>query len=127
VREATVRGRLYDLPYGFPALVVPEEDVLTTGTTNYLADAEEQQHVVLDSREPSTRWDTVHGELMTFDDPEKRLPTLDALEGYVPGEEGLYERVLVPVEVAGESALAWTYRVMGITGVYMPGGSWPSH
>ena len=33
---------------------------------------------------------------MTFDDPENRLPALDALEGYVPGEEGLYERVLVP-------------------------------
>ena len=50
--------------------------------------------------------DTVHGELMTFDDPERRLITLDALEGYVPGEEGLYERVLVPVEIAGETVLA---------------------
>ena len=126
MREATVRGRLYDLSYGFPALVVPEEDVLTTGTTNYLADAEEQQHVVLDSRAPSTRWDTVYGELMTFDDPENRLPALDTLEGYVPSEEGLYERVLVPVEIAGELALAWTYRGTGITGVYLPGGSWPA-
>ena len=126
MREATIRGRLYELPYGFPALVVPEEDILATGTTNYLADAEEQQHVLLDSRGPSTRWDTVHGELMIFDDPEERLPALDALEGYVPGEEGLYERVLVPVEVAGEAVLAWTYRVMGITGVYLSGGGWPA-
>ena len=126
MREATIRGRLYELPYGFPALVVPEEDILATGTTNYLADAEEQQRVVLDSREPSTRWDTVHGELMIFDDPEERLAALDALEGYVPGEEGLYERVLVPVEVAGEAVLAWTYRVMGITGVYLSGGDWPA-
>ncbi len=47
MKEATVRGRLYNLHYGFPVLVVPEEDVLTTGTTNYLADAEEHQHVVL--------------------------------------------------------------------------------
>ena len=126
MREATVRGRLYDLPYGFPALVVPEEDILAAGTTNYLADAEEQQHVVLDSRAPSTRWDTVHGELMTFDDPEERLPALDALEGYVPGEEGLYERVLVPVEIADEVVLAWTYRIMRITGVYLSGGGWPA-
>ncbi len=126
MREATIRGRLYELPYGFPALVVPEEDILATGTTNYLADAEEQQHVVLDSRTPSTRWDTVHGELMTFDDPEERLPALDALEGYVPGEEGLYERVLVPVEVADESVLAWSYRIMRITGVYLSGGDWPA-
>ena len=126
MREATIRGRLYELPYGFPALVVPEEDILATGTTNYLADAEEQQHVVLDSRGSSTRWDTVYGELMIFDDPEERLAALDALEGYVPGEEGLYERVLVPVEAADESVLAWTYRVMRITGVYLSGGGWPA-
>jgi gamma-glutamylcyclotransferase (GGCT)/AIG2-like uncharacterized protein YtfP len=126
VREATIRGRLYELPYGFPALVVPDEDILATGSTNYLADAEEQQHVLLGSRGPSTRWDTVHGELMIFDDPEERLPALDALEGYVPGEEGLYERVLVPVEVADESVLAWTYRIMRITGVYLSGGDWPA-
>ena len=126
MREATIRGRLYELPYGFPALVVPEEDILATGTTNYLADAEEQQHVVLASKGPSTRWDTVHGELMIFDDPAERLAALDALEGYVPGEEGLYERVLVPVEVADEAVLAWTYSVMGITGDYLSGGGWPA-
>ena len=126
MREATIRGRLYELPNGFPALVVPEEDILATGTTNYLADAEEQRHVVLDSRGPSTRWDTVHGELMIFDDPEERLPALDALEGYVPGEEGLYERVLVPVEIAGETVLAWTYRMERAAGVYLPGGRWPA-
>jgi gamma-glutamylcyclotransferase (GGCT)/AIG2-like uncharacterized protein YtfP len=31
-REASVRGRLYDLPYGYPALVVPKGDVQATGT-----------------------------------------------------------------------------------------------
>jgi len=63
---------------------------------------------------------------MTFGDPEGRLITLDALEGYVPGEEGLYERVLVPVEVAGEAVLAWTYRMERAAGVYLPGGCWPA-
>lgn len=70
--------------------------------------------------------DTVHGELMSFDDPERRLITLDALEGYVPGEEGLYERVLVPAEIAGETVLAWTYRMERAAGVYLPGGRWPA-
>jgi len=70
--------------------------------------------------------DTVHGELMTFDEPERRLITLDALEGYVPGEEGLYERVLVPVEIAGETVLAWTYRMERAAGAYLPGGRWPA-
>ncbi len=125
VREATVRGRLYDLRYGFPALVVPEEDVLASGTTNYLADTE-KQHIVSSSRALLTRWDTVHGELMTFDDPEDRLPALDSLEGYAPDEESLYERVLIPVEVACEVILAWTYRGKKVNGVYLPGGSWPT-
>lgn len=63
---------------------------------------------------------------MTFDDPERRLIALDALEGYVPGEGGLYERVLVPVEVASEAVVAWTYRMERAAGVYLPGGRWPA-
>ena len=63
---------------------------------------------------------------MTFDDPERRLITLDTLEGDVPGEEGLYERVLVPVALAGEAVLAWTYRMERAAGVYLPGGRWPA-
>jgi gamma-glutamylcyclotransferase (GGCT)/AIG2-like uncharacterized protein YtfP len=121
-----VRGWLYDLPYGFPALVVPAESILATGTTDYLDDAEKQRRTISVPRTSLHARATVHGELMTFDDPEERLPALDSLEGYVPAEEGLYERVLVPVEVAGEDSLAWTYRGMGITGVYLPGGSWPA-
>ena len=39
VKEATARGRLYDLPFGFPALVVPKEDVRAEGTSDYPADA----------------------------------------------------------------------------------------
>jgi gamma-glutamylcyclotransferase (GGCT)/AIG2-like uncharacterized protein YtfP len=62
---------------------------------------------------------------MTFDDPERRLIALDALEGYAPGEEGLYERVLVPAEIAGEAVLAWTYRMVRAAGVNLPGGRWP--
>ncbi len=63
---------------------------------------------------------------MTFDDPEDRLPALDSLEGYAPGEESLYERVLIPVEVACEVILAWTYRGKKVNGAYLPGGSWPT-
>jgi gamma-glutamylcyclotransferase (GGCT)/AIG2-like uncharacterized protein YtfP len=63
---------------------------------------------------------------MTFDDPERRLTTFDALEGYVPGEGGLYERVLVPVEITGKTVLAWTYRMERAAGVYLSGGRWPA-
>lgn len=120
IEHATVRGRLYDLPYGFPALVVPEADVQGTGAIAY---APTEYHTLPGSGSPG--WDVVHGELMVFDDPERRLDALDVLEGYVPGEESLYERVLIPVAAAGEVVLAWAYRVEKATGVYLPGGRWP--
>lgn len=126
IRKATVRGRLYDLPYGFPALVVPESDVRATGTTDYLSDALMQYHASPQLGASSAKWDAVHGELITFKDPEERLAALDVLEGYAPGEESLYERALIPVEVAAEVVLAWAYRVERAAGVYLPDGYWPA-
>jgi gamma-glutamylcyclotransferase (GGCT)/AIG2-like uncharacterized protein YtfP len=126
IEEATVRGRLYNLPYGFPALVVPEERVFAIGTTDYPGDAGKQYFLSPPAKTLPSGWATVQGELMIFDDPEKRFVALDALEGYVPGEEGLYERVLIPVEVADEVILAWAYRVERVDGIYLPGGRWPA-
>ena len=125
-REATVRGRLYDLPYGFPALIIPREDVLITGTTDYLSDAEEGHHAEAVPQEPSPAWDKVHGELFTFGDPGGRLQALDGLEGFTPGEKGLYKRVLIPAMVpTGVVVPAWTYIIESESGSYLPGGRWP--
>ncbi|MCA1719309.1 MAG: gamma-glutamylcyclotransferase [Actinobacteria bacterium] len=128
MREATVRGRLYDLPFGFPALAVPKEDVQATGTGDYLFDARTRSHAQTGPQEVSPNWDMVYGELLTFDDPEKRLPGLDALEGFRPGESGLYRRVLVPATLAeaGTTVLAWTYAVDSTSGTYLPEGRWPA-
>ena len=41
VRDAQVRGRLYEGP-GFPLLEVPDEDILAYGTANHLADVATQ-------------------------------------------------------------------------------------
>ena len=127
-REATVRGRLYDLPYGYPALVVPKEDVQATGTGKYLSDAKTRSHAYTAPQELSRNWDAVYGELLTFDDPEKRLPDLDALEDFHPGDGGFYVRVLVPTTLAesGTTVLAWTYAVDFTSGTYLPEGRWPA-
>ena len=122
--EATVRGRLYDLPSGYPALVVPEEDVRATGTADPLEDASEQQLGHEGAHRPEGT--LVSGELLTFDDPEERLPALDRLEGYDPAGPSLYRRVLIPAETSGgEGVLAWAYVNEGTSGTYLPGGSWP--
>lgn len=127
VREATVRGRLYDLPFGLPALVVPKEDVRTTGTADYHADVEAQNHARTGTPVTSPNRDVIHGELMSFDDPEERLPTLDGLEGFRPGEKSFYGRVLVPATLAETGAIVpvWIYVVESASGVYLPGGCWP--
>lgn len=96
------------------------------GTMNYLADVDKQQGAVYPKVASAAGWDIVQGELMTFDDPVIRLPALDRLEGYVPGERGLYERVLITVDTDGEPALAWAYRIKRPTGTYLPDGLWPA-
>ncbi len=121
-----MRGQLYDLPSGYPALVVPEEDIRAVGTVDPIHDASEQQRF---ARAEVHRPDgtLVSGELFTFDDPEERLPALDRLEGFDPGRPSLYRRVLIPAETSGGAGvLAWAYVVEESSGVYLPDGRWPS-
>jgi gamma-glutamylcyclotransferase (GGCT)/AIG2-like uncharacterized protein YtfP len=129
VREATARGRLYDLPFGFPALVVPKKDVRAEGTSDYPADARESgpsPGVCIPIAHPG--WGVIHGEILTFGDPEERLPSIDGLEGYRPGEPSLYRRILIPAAASGaeQAVLAWAYAVGSASGVYLPGGRWPA-
>ena len=135
VQQATVRGRLYEGP-GYPILEVPEGDVLAQGTADPLADAATQARLsdrmrsglqqTPESAAKST-WDTVYGELFTFDDPRTRLPPIDRLEGFHPGGRCLYWRVLVPASVEGVRQLAWVYVVenLGIGRHRIVSGRWP--
>ena len=125
LEEAKARGWLYDLPSGYPALVVPEEDVRAVGTADPVSDASRQQTL---DRTGMRRPDgpRVSGELFTFDDPEVRLPALDRLEGFDPTGPSPYRRVLIPVETSGGAVvLAWAYVVEKSSGIYLPGGRWP--
>jgi gamma-glutamylcyclotransferase (GGCT)/AIG2-like uncharacterized protein YtfP len=58
---------------------------------------------------PGGRWGPVYGELLTFDDPETRLPAIDRLEGFLPDGPSLYRRVLVPASTRGQRVLVWLY------------------
>jgi gamma-glutamylcyclotransferase (GGCT)/AIG2-like uncharacterized protein YtfP len=126
VEEAMVRGELYDLPFGYPALVVPEESIHAVGTADPNRDVEEQQRFGRE-RVPSLDGPRVCGELFGFDDPESRLPPIDRLEGFDPADTSThYRRVLLPVETSqGSGVMAWAYVVAESSGAYLPGGSWP--
>ena len=122
VEDAVVRGRLFETSSSIPVLQVPEEDILAVGTTNPLADVATQGHVAarMSNPEPTpdrlpnkgtgAPWGPVYGELLAFDDPENCLPAIDRLEGFHPGSQSLYSRVLVPVCMDRERRLtAWAY------------------
>jgi gamma-glutamylcyclotransferase (GGCT)/AIG2-like uncharacterized protein YtfP len=121
VEDALVRGRLFETSSGIPVLQVPEEDILAVGTTKPLADVATQAHVTarMPSPEPTpdrlpkkgtgAPWAPVYGELLTFDDPETRLPSIDRLEGFHPGCPCLYRRVLVSAQANGTELPAWLY------------------
>jgi len=101
VEETVIRGRLRWLSPGIPMLDVPPEDILAVGSTNYLADAALQARLTAELAEQPSRpeppgaWDLIPAEVFTFDDPERRMPPLDRLEGFRPGARSLYGRVLV--------------------------------
>jgi len=141
VEDAVVRGCLFETPSGIPVLQVPEEDILAVGSTDPLADVATQAHVAarMSNPEPTpdrhqenstgAPWGPVYGELLTFDDPETRLPAIDRLEGFHPGGPCLYRRVLVPVQINGGVLPAWLY-VVDVTGnrglTPLPSGKWRS-
>jgi gamma-glutamylcyclotransferase (GGCT)/AIG2-like uncharacterized protein YtfP len=126
VEEGAVRGDLYDVHLGYPALVVPEESIYAFGTGDFTRDAEEQWRFGR-GPVPSLHGPRVLGEIFAFDDPESRLPALDRLEGFDPTDASShYRRVLLPVERhEGPSLLAWAYAVKESSGTYLPEGKWP--
>ncbi len=112
IEPATTWGRLYHLPAGFPALEVPAISILAHGTADPLADTRTQNTVELAENamtRPEGNWDLVHGELMTFTNPDFDLPPIDRLEAFDPNGRCVYTRVLVAVESSNLIRPVWLY------------------
>jgi gamma-glutamylcyclotransferase (GGCT)/AIG2-like uncharacterized protein YtfP len=110
IEGASVRGLVHLLPPGYPVLVVPEAAILAHGSADAVADAGLQPTLGTEATERGGPWRDVPGELLTFDDPEERLPRIDELEDFRPGGASLYRRVLVPVRCdSGVTLAAWAY------------------
>lgn len=129
-RPATVRGRLYQLSAGYPALELPPGNVLAVGTVDPLADARVQSEwnqsgVAHAMTALEGDWDAVAGEVFSLPDPLRDLPPVDAFEEFLPGGPSLYERVLVWVEMGADRECAWLYRKAGpIEGRRLESGRW---
>ena len=128
IEPAVVWGRLYHLHAGFPALEVPEGLILARGTADPLADARRQQKIDTPRfGRPTGDWDLIHGELVTFTDPQRDLPPIDRLEGFRPGGHSMYQRVMVAVLCGRNSIPAWTYWIPRVeNGTRLDSGVWDS-
>jgi len=113
VERASTRGRLHTLPAGYPMLEVPPLIELAEGTADPLADVATQERLdagASGAAVDGSEWREIFGELMTFDDPEDRLPPIDELEEFNPSGASLYRRVLLPVRREdGSVVAAWAY------------------
>jgi len=78
VEEATVLGRLYELPSRIPVLQVPEDSIIAVGTSDPLADVATQERLSVDLSTDTNcdeaLWQMIRGELVTFTDPRLLLP-----------------------------------------------------
>ncbi|HPS03008.1 MAG TPA: gamma-glutamylcyclotransferase [Candidatus Sumerlaeota bacterium] len=134
IQPATTWGRLYELPAGYPALEVPEEHILAHGTSDPLADAATQARLITHmpphatNRSPTGDWDRIHGELITFPDPLRDLPPIDRLEGFSPGTDFFYHRIMVRSQVNGTIIPAWVFvnNTDPCRHRFLPCGRWPS-
>jgi gamma-glutamylcyclotransferase (GGCT)/AIG2-like uncharacterized protein YtfP len=116
---ASIRGRVHLLPAGYPVLIVSASRVLADGTADPSADVETQARAESRlTREPDLAaegargpWREIAGEILTFDDPRRRLPAIDEFEDFHPGAPSLYRRVLLAVrrQCDGRIVPAWAY------------------
>ncbi|MGB5986267.1 MAG: hypothetical protein WBG37_13255 [Desulfobacterales bacterium] len=105
-----VWGRRYHLHARFPALEVPEGLILARGTANPLADACRQQEIGTPRfGRPTCDWDLIHGELVSFTDPQRDLPPIDPLEGFRPGGHSMYQWVMVAAARGSIACAVWSY------------------
>ncbi len=75
-----------------------------------LADARRQQEIGTPRfGRPTGDWDLIHGELVTFTDPQRDLPPIDRLEGFRPGGHSMYQRVMVVAARGSIACAVWTY------------------
>jgi gamma-glutamylcyclotransferase (GGCT)/AIG2-like uncharacterized protein YtfP len=139
VEAAEIGGKVYALPAGYPALVIPKAAILSLGTADGAADVATQFRLQAEvnagphsADDPATLvpgLDRVHGEILTFDDGPSRLAKFDQLEDFRPGRQSAYLRVLAQVFTrrSQEAVVSWVYVMSdpGPRAMRLRGGRWP--
>jgi len=113
VEPAVVVGRLYDLGVGYPAMQIPESAILAHGSIDHVADvcvlAEHSASQYTQTPVESDEWGDVHGEVLSFAYPYSQLEAMDRLEGFRPGRQSHYLRVMTYALWDGALQPVWVY------------------
>ncbi len=112
LEPASVRGRLYRHPTGYPVVAVPKEDHLLNGSSDLASDLSRGSRELLQLPLLSLaipEWSLVTGELLRLPQSLRLLKKLDDFEGYHPAQQSLYSRTLIPVQTQTGLVAAWCY------------------
>lgn len=113
IKTGFVQGKLYLLPAGFPALKINRNSILAIGTKDFQADSTAQK-AAKTLKQNEEEW--IQGEIITLKTPEG-IRGIDLLEGFNPGEESLFRRVLVTAKKGRKKCAVWTYSMLNPKGV----------
>lgn len=129
IQPATIIGRLYHLPVGYPAAQIPRGQILLEASHDPARDAGRQHRPRLpwSPEIPGEGWDEIHGEWIRLPDPVRTLPPVDALEDVRLDGRGAYRRALVSARTEAGPRPLWVYWMPRLPpgARYLPGGTWP--
>jgi len=130
IYPAITHGKLYDLPYGYPALKCPPSYILWKGSNDISRDLDTQNETAISQKnrtEPIDGFTKIYGQVLSFLDPEKAIPPIDRLEGFSHNGNSLYTRVLIPVYFIDHWSPVWAFEyARSIEGPFLPNGIWNS-
>jgi hypothetical protein len=99
---------LWKIPEGYLLLEVPGRAILMEATSDAVAD--EKRRSRLGPPVPNDDgWPWVEGEVLSFRDAIEAWPTIDDWECFVPGEENVYPRRVVCLEVLDAGGWSTTH------------------
>lgn len=110
-KPARILGKLYQLQEGYPILHVPSESILGLASDFLLADwnliSEKAVHPTPVEAAPF-KW--IEGELLSFPLEDDVLNAMDAWEGFAPGKNTFYQRVLTQAYTEDDQVQrCWAY------------------
>ncbi len=109
VLKAEMPGRLFEIEDAYPILHIPQETVLLRATNDPIADWK-QVH----NEDGGKAWDRnanwIKGEILELPVGIKTFSKMDAWEGFEPGSNSVYERVIARAKIVeAKTVFCWVY------------------